>query len=192
MKILNNKIFYFLLGILVSGIIVYAETRIQASQIEYNNTTVESALNGLYSINNQDLIDRIDSTISYNATYGSKANGTNTSLNLSAGNYIIVGIDEYTSPITTYADGGQGSTSSSAIEITTTSGTCEKISSKFTRSVPTNTFDSTSKYLRNFMFVFTWKCKLSQAATVTITDTSQGTNDNTNYGSISIQAIKTE
>lgn len=178
-------------GLIIAGSIgVYAAIKIQADEIGYKDGTVASSLNDLYDIANQDLIDKMDGTISYDATHGSKTMGANTSLSLDAGNYIIIGISEYLSVMNAYAAGSQGITTTSAIGISTTAGSCEQLSSKFTRAVPTQAFLSTGKYLRNYMFMFTWKCKLPSSGTVTVTESSIGASDASNHGAISMQAIR--
>lgn len=50
---MNKKVILaFILGVLISGVSVYAATNYLASEIVYNNTTVENALNELYDLSN--------------------------------------------------------------------------------------------------------------------------------------------
>ena len=49
MKINKNTILAFIIGVLISGVSVYAATQYLASEIAYNDTTVENALNELYT-----------------------------------------------------------------------------------------------------------------------------------------------
>lgn len=70
-KFIKNNLLGFILGaIIFSTITAYATARIQADDIIYKNTTVDSALNELYnkSINSNKICKFID------GTYGSKGN----------------------------------------------------------------------------------------------------------------------
>ena len=91
---MNKKsIIIFILGmILTASLSVYATTRYQANQIEYNDTPLDEVLDDLYTETNKDILTRLNlssSKVSYNESYGKRIPYRSTTLNLSSGSYLI-------------------------------------------------------------------------------------------------------
>lgn len=62
-RVIKNNLIGFILGILVCGVTVYAATQYQAKDIAYKNTTVDKALDDLYTkANNQKVCRLIQGT----------------------------------------------------------------------------------------------------------------------------------
>ena len=85
-KVFKNPIFMFILGAVVFGSIGVFASQIAASNITYNNTTVDLALNDLYS--------RVGTSFGIDdnyfvAAYGSQSSSRTVTRTLSTGKYIL-------------------------------------------------------------------------------------------------------
>ena len=85
---MKTNILSFILGaIIFMGIGVYAGTRISADQIEYKDTTVDLALNDLYTLATSPFSY---TAITPNSSQGERIATRNTSVTLNKGKYILV------------------------------------------------------------------------------------------------------
>ena len=92
MKIFRSRLFYFLIGVILSGSVAYAAGRISASEITYidkNNVekTVDVVLDDLYDLANRDISF---SSATYNQVMGDIPTESKTTLTLSKGTYLVV------------------------------------------------------------------------------------------------------
>ena len=88
-KVLKNRLFLVLVtAIIVGSIAVYATSEILASQITYNDTTVEAALNDLYGKANKNITfgSPIYSENNYN---GDQLESKTITQTLNKGKYIV-------------------------------------------------------------------------------------------------------
>lgn len=88
-KFIKNNIFGFIIGV-VSCTAIVGVYAITASEVTYKETTVDSALDGLYEEVNKDLIDRIDLTSNFVYSVGYRTGPKTVSINVDSGSYIIV------------------------------------------------------------------------------------------------------
>jgi len=179
---MKKYIIGFILGIIISGIGVYAIT---ASEVTYHDTDIESALDNLY--NNIGKIDLSKLTFSANSYQGAKTMGSSTSIELTSGNYIVVGIEAYSSPVAS----NQGTTGShTTVEHPgiNQASKCEKLGSMASATVPGGMFDN--KYQRLYLQTYLWKCSFDETTTVTITEDSMGASHNNLPLSVMVEAIK--
>ncbi len=87
-KIIKNPIFTFIIGLALATVVgVYA---INANEITYSDTTVDQALNTVYSSLNNKIVLNTFGTAEYNASYGKRLASRDTTLTLDAGKYIIL------------------------------------------------------------------------------------------------------
>ena len=78
----------FILGLIIAGSIgVYAVIKIQADEVGYQNTTVDQALNDLYTLATSPLSY---TAITPNSSQGERIATRNTSVTLNKGKYILV------------------------------------------------------------------------------------------------------
>ena len=99
-KILNSKIFYFMLGAIIFGSIgVYASALISSSDVTYNNVTAKEALDDLY--------DKVN-TMYTQTEYDQAINTGHTLRIVVAGGGMTSGSDNYRElHISAYLDGKQ-------------------------------------------------------------------------------------
>lgn len=129
-KFVKNNIFGFIIGVVLCTAIigVYAIT---ASEVTYKETTVDNALNNLYTEVNKNLIDKMDLTANFQTSYGYRTgNGRSVAVDLTEGDYLLVFSRDLS-----WLDTGFALTPSvtDTIEETVTSSeniTCEKIIAK--------------------------------------------------------------
>ena len=88
-KVINkNTILGLVVGIIISGVTVYAvETKYKADNIQYKETTVKAALDYLYSNN---LIERNIENVLFSESYGTQDMNRSVSLDLTKGKYLVV------------------------------------------------------------------------------------------------------
>ena len=90
-KVLRSRIFIFILGMFVMAGIGYSVYALNASQIEYNNTNVESALDNIYSNLNSKILLSTFGTPKYAVSGGDQVSSRTVTLNnLAKGKYLIV------------------------------------------------------------------------------------------------------
>ena len=133
----KNIVFFMLVAIIFTSIGVYAGTRISAADIDYNDTTVEAAINDLYSEAYKDISF---GTALYSQNQGELLASRSTTLTLNKGEYIMAVI----------WNKGYGTTGTDqlvndqTINITCTNNCIkQKLSSKSYRSTARNTAYST-------------------------------------------------
>ena len=95
-RILTSRIFLVVLtAIIVATGSVYATIRIQADEIEYQDGTVEDALNDLYGKTSEDIVDKLDLTTNFVYSYGYRTGPKSISINLADGDYLVAFASNY-------------------------------------------------------------------------------------------------
>lgn len=194
---MKNNIKFFIgimVGILLSGITVYAaysylasDITFTPSNIEWDVNNVNDALDYLYNEENKNILNKLDLDVTANAYAGSKTMGMSTSIDLEKGNYLIFGVMSYTSPYTTGSNSSVDS--SEQISLTSTAGNCTFISGRMSISFPTEIYTSTL-YMRAYTFTYIWKCELDSSATIEIADNNMRAEAENLPGIVSIQSVK--
>lgn len=170
-KLLNNKIFYFILGaIIFSTISVYAVTIIDSKDVSFSSKhdnwkveNVQSAIDYLYEIaNNRNSLDELEFKTTVDSSQGHRLDKREISTILEAGSYIIVGNTAYTS---------LSGTGGSKVEelpptIENSSGTCTLISSRQIAASPTTLNNGAYLFLIHNSGI--WKCVFEETTTVKI------------------------
>ena len=179
-KVLKSRLFVAIITaiICVTGT-AYATTQILASNIAYKDTTVEAALNDLYSNRYN-----FDNTISiFNVSNGTNVK-RNSSINVSQGTYLVLANIE---------QGGSSSSSSASknldceIDLKYNKGNCKRLTGKQIYSAATSQF--ISQYLWNNMWYSLFICNITEQDTLSITNFQTGTFTET-ISSVSLDAIK--
>ena len=210
---MKRYIIGFIFGaIIFSFITAYAATTYYASQINYNNTTVDNALDNLYTsatstITNQetqinsmqseldtlrteaskDMYTRLNlssSKVTANEAYGTRLQHRTTTLNVSAKSYIIAVSFTYSAGATS---GTPKSGDDSSVITINDNNECTRLSGRYTFNFLSNYNNKTTLDIREYLALFS--CKFKTAKTITIDNNNTG--DNVNHIShIMAQAIK--
>ena len=180
---MKKYIIGFIVGIIVSSIGVYAIT---SSTVTYHDTTVDQALDTLYNNVGKVNLDRI--SFSANSYQGEKIIATTSSINLTTGNYIVIGMEAYSSPVASDPGTTNGGPNSLYPDINQNTDTCTQLGARSSIAIPTTTFDN--KYQRLFVRTRLWKCSFNEATTVTITENNMGSTHTNLPLSVIVEAIK--
>ena len=184
-KVLKSRIFSFILGGLVFGSIsAYATTQIFASQVTYENTTVDQALNELYAKSNKEYTS---SDVTYSTKQGNAETEKTTSIQLNKGRYIIFASSAF----------GWPSTSSTSKDLIATSHniSCTKNCSKSLIYGWYNEPHSTQEYNNRYETIGMqtrafYVTVIEDGTTVTVTATTNYPDLNTISQAVQIGAVK--
>ena len=180
---MKKYIIGFIVGIIISGIGVYAIT---ASEVTYHDTTIDQALDNLY--NNIGKIDLSKLTFSANSYQGTKTQGVKTSKTLNKGNYIIIGIEAFPSPVDSYNETSVNENGSTP-GINQTSDICQVLGRRRVDNVPTIKYNN--QYERLYLHTRIWKCSFeNDNNTVEIIENVMGASSNNLPLTMMIEAIK--
>ena len=123
-KVIKNPLLTFILGVLISGGIVYATTQISASSITYNNTTLDQVLDNIYETIGDKIIIGSFGAANYSESMGDAVAYRSTTLNLTKGKYLIISLTSLA-----YTSSSKVSTSTDIVNnsstLTVSSGTAE-------------------------------------------------------------------
>ena len=127
---MKKNILFMILGMVIMAVISVGVYAINASQITYNDTTVEGAINDLYTEANKDILTRLNlssSKVNYSESQGMRIPNRTTSLNLTAGSYLVVVSYHFTGGIT-----GTDSVSnnSTLVSLNYNNGNCTRLSGR--------------------------------------------------------------
>lgn len=183
-KILKSRIFAFILGALIFGSIGVAASQLFANQIEFRPTwkksngedivNVEEAINELYNVVNEGILDKLDlksSKVDTRVSYGDKATRT-INYNFSAGSYLIHGVSGYV----LHNKSIQASDGVIAYPKPLDETNCTYISGKFAKSSASSEFGSSKLVLYTSSSIYT--CKFTSNTTVTFTTETWNTSSN--------------
>ena len=182
----KNIVFFMLVAIMFTSIGVYAGTRISAADIDYNDTTVEAAINDLYLEAYKNITF---ATSLYNQSQGEKIANRSTSLTLSNGDYIVIALSNFGSAATSK----NTSVAASTQTISCNNGcTKQKIAGRDYKGFAKDMINSTS-YLNGHLDISVFYVKVNSASD-TITSVSSNANySNTKLGeTVALQAIPIE
>lgn len=165
----NLKLFIgIIVGAVISGISVYAlssnSVGFQPQDNNWSVSTVDEALNDLYEVRNQDLIDRLDLTINdTHAERNRSTTNTDSVINDLKGNYLVVwseGASNGSEPAkSSYNDdlGNDANTATIAFE----NGTCEQLFGKYTEKTATTSYTGSWKMV-NITYLKIYKCSFDE------------------------------
>ena len=175
-KILTSRIFVAIITAIVCiSVTAYATTQIQASNVIYNNTTVDQVLDNLYTTQTtritelENSLSNIGSIIDFSPTVGwTTHGGTGWTAGTTATNSITLQTNK-TYMLEILGGLNKANTTFPTINTTFTNATCSLIDSK----IDYNSISANNSY--HFWFVKLYKC-VPTSTTVTITQ-STTTND---------------
>jgi len=180
-KIFDNKLFIFLLGIMISGGSVFAYS-IAANEVVFNPentewkvTNVEEAVTDLYKYSRTNILEKLDLTSKEDTSYGARDAGRTVSVSLEAGNYLIIVNEANTTSNNTGGTGG--SDDSKKLTINYSNGSCEEISTQWVKGEPSDGFNCNGSisYYGSAMVSTVYNCSFTKNTTVTgISNTSTG------------------
>ena len=177
-KFIKNNIIGFILGAIIFGSVGVVASNIMASSVTYDNsisrlkdsdnqdvTTVQGAIDSLYTIANESLMDRAD--LSIKETYMNRNSATSTgsmSLTNLSGNYIAVysvteagaaqgNLNVYNNDMTLPYD--------TASKFTATNGSCELLSNKTAQKNAGNAYADGWKYASSHNLKI-YKCSFTE------------------------------
>jgi len=186
-KLFKNPILTFILGIVLTLSIGVLASTIAANSISYGNGTVKDALDELYSNVGKVDLDRL--SFSSNSYQGEKVKASKTSLTLSKGNYIIIGIEAFPSPVSSNPGSTSFSTTGTHPKINQSSEVCEVLGDRETTTVPSTTYGGS--YQRLYVQSRIWKCSLPDTTqTVEMEENTIGSSDTNLPLTVLIEAIK--
>ena len=193
MKLLKNNIKLFIgivIGAVISGISVYAlssnSVAFTPTDTNWNVSTVDEAINDLYEVRNQDLIDRLD--LSMNVAHAerniSTAN-TNSVINNLSGDYLVVWTESVSNGsetgISNYADISGNSLDQATIAFE--NGTCEHLLGKYSEKTAVTPYSGSWKmWTRVYLKVY--KCSFDEGGIAKLQYTNGSINTYNSRGDI--------
>ncbi len=176
--------------VLTLGGVVIAEN-LNASNIDYNDTTVEGALNDLYTEANKDILTKLNLSsdkITFSESYGNRIPNRSTTLNVAEGSYMIVA--------SYHGSGGTTGTSvvannTNSIVLSSTAGTCIRLSGRKINSFITPFATANSGlHLVSSETVAVFTCKFNSSDTLTVSSNESVPESDYHESHIMVQAIK--
>lgn len=180
----------FLLGVIISGVSVYAATQYLASDVVYNDTTVESALDELYNRSINKISLNIFGTPLYNQSMGNIIYNRNTSINLTKGKYIINAL--YGVAWSNYEPYQAIVEDSAYVTLSSTSGVIDfnKISGKIYKISGNSQFETDKAYDVNYLESSIYYVDVtSDEATINLAYLRSNYTDNVQAQTVALQAI---
>lgn len=161
----------FILGAVIFGSIGVVAATIQAKDITYKNTNVESALNDLYQTAKEPLINKMSFAKKKDFSYGDWKTSRDVSINLEKGSYIIFleAVDSYSSYSKSKEDVNDNITSSEALDYS--NGTCEFIDGDHVSVGSSSGIDSTGVHVTAYSNTKAFKCVFTGDTNVSYTHT---------------------
>lgn len=190
-KILTSKIFLVIVtAIICTSIGVYAGSQLNASDIKYidsndNETTVDVALNNLYTRANTPIADLINYASKNQLYAGARTAGIVKTIGLDKGDYFVISTMGHAWSTSTSESSTTGVSSDNA-NFSVTNGTCTRITGHYVR--PFSTAASNSKYQATTIHTNIFKCHMTANGTVKYT-TNSGDYTNCAQGVI-LESIK--
>lgn len=192
---MKKIIFAFILGaVIFSTITAIAVTQINANQITYTkngtDTTVDAALNDLYTEANKDILTRLNlssSKITTNDSYGFRIPNRSTTLDLTTGSYLVVVAYHDTGGVTGTSN---VSNNSNIISLSYNNGSCTRLSGRRLFNYISPFGGNANLNYVSYEAIAIYSCKFTQNLTLNISSNDAPSENEGQESHIMAQAIK--
>ena len=185
-ELIKNNVIGFIVGVILAvSVGVYATIYYDASQINYKNTTLDHAIDDLYTEANKSVVDKLNLTSSktkYAIDYGDKTTRT-VSFNLDAGSYLVFG----TEAVAMNNNSVSASSGDTSYPKTNDLTNCTKLTGRFAQSVASNQVADKNQVLVTRSSVYLCKFNSSSQLTVTSADASTTPSENVNITAFTVK-----
>ena len=188
-----RDITFLIIGMLISGVVVYATLTYQANQITYtksNNQTVtlDTALDELYTSANNYQLKTTDLTVTNAWSAGIRLSPRTKTIELNPGQYLVFATCSHTTPSATVLEANNLSTN--APVLSGDNGNCVSIDRIRQQAPATSPILNDNKYLVSYIYQQIYLCNIDSKKTLTFTGQTINVEASGHTSSVSVQAVK--